>query len=465
MFFNVYPSEKIAIKDAHGNVLSYLEVNNEVARFGENIMERSLCFCLCDNNIGSVLGYIGLLNNRVVPLLLNRKIAEEQLFFLIDCYRPRYIYLPQRMTEVNGYTKELYAGWDYVLLENSDNSGTAIYDELALLLPTSGSTGSPKFVRISYRNLQANTKSIETYLEIDETEKAITTLPMYYTYGLSVINTHIDVGATVLLTEDTVMMKSFWEFANNGGATSFAGVPYTYEMLKHIGFFNMNLPNLRYMTQAGGKLLPQLHKEFAVWSREHNKKFIAMYGQTEATARMSWLPAKDSVEKYGSIGIAIPGGKLSLVDENGIEIYGSKTVGELKFEGENVTLGYAEGIEDLGRGDERHGVLMTGDMAERDEDGYYYIVGRKKRILKIFGNRINLDEVERILKEKYTGMDIAVSGIDDEMHIYIAGDTLDREVKSYISRKTHLSEMGFLIKHVDEIPKNDSGKISYGKLL
>ena len=466
MFFNVYPSNRIALKDTHGNKLSYLELNKEVARFGESRVERSLCFCLCDNNIGSVLGYISLLNNKVIPLLLNRKIAKDQFDFLIGCYRPQYIYLPQKMTAiVDGYTKELYSGWDYVLLENSDNRGATIYDELALLLPTSGSTGSPKFVRISYNNLQSNTESIAAYLKLDETEKAITTLPMYYTYGLSVINTHLNVGATVLLTEDTVMMKSFWDFAKNEGATSLAGVPYTYEMLKHIGLFDLDFPSLRYMTQAGGKLLPSLHKEFAMWAREHNKRFIVMYGQTEATARMSYLPSKDSVDKYGSIGIAIPGGKLSLIDENGEEIYGNEIVGELQFEGENVTLGYAENVKDLEKGDERHGVLMTGDMAKRDEDGYYYVVGRKKRFLKIFGNRINLDEVERILKEHYPDTEAAVSGIDDEMHIYVTGNILDKEVKSFISKKIRLSEMGFLIKHVDEIPKNASGKILYGKLL
>lgn len=173
---------------------------------------------------------------------------------------------------------------------------------MALLLTTSGSTGSPKLVRQSYKNIAANTDSIIDYLELDASERSISTLPMNYTYGLSIINTHLKVGASLILTEYTLVQRDFWTLFAEYEATSFGGVPYTYEMLDKLQFFRRKLPSLRTMTQAGGKLLPVLHKKFAEYADKEGKKFIVMYGQAEATARMGYLPAQKSLEKYGAMG-------------------------------------------------------------------------------------------------------------------------------------------------------------------
>ena len=221
---------------------------------------------------------------------------------------------------------------------------------------------------------------------------------------------------------------------------------------------------MRYMTQAGGKLTPELHKLFAEYAKEQGKKFIVMYGQTEATARMSYLPYHKSLEKYGSMGIAIPGGTFELIDVDGNVIHQPHVTGELVYKGENVTLGYAECGEDLIKGDERHGVLVTGDMAQVDEDGYYYIVGRKKRFLKIFGNRVNLDEAERLLKTKYPSLDCACAGVDDQMFVFITSPEIQHEVKKYIAEKTGLNSSAFTVFVVPEIPKSDSGKTLYQEL-
>ncbi len=213
--------------------------------------------------------------------------------------------------------------------------------------------------------------------------------------------------------------REFWNFFRDAGASSFGGVPYTYEMLDRMRFMGMALPSLKTMTQAGGKLTPELHRKFAEWAGEHGKKFIVMYGQCEATARMGYLPAEKALEKYGSMGIAIPGGKFQLKDAEGRTITQPHVTGELVYEGRNVTMGYAECGADLAKGDERHGILATGDMAQLNEDGYYYIVGRKKRFLKIYGNRINLDELERLLKGSFPGLDLACGGVDDHLHIFL----------------------------------------------
>lgn len=188
-----------------------------------------------------------------------------------------------------------------------------------------------------------------------------------------------------------------------------------------------------------------------------------MYGQCEATARMGYLPAEKAVEKKGSMGIAIPGGKFYLIDTQGKEVTVPHTTGELVYEGENVTLGYAECGEELSKGDERGGVLYTGDMAQFDEDGYYYIVGRKKRFLKIYGNRVNLDEIERLIKGKF-GIEAASAGIDDHLYLFVLEEAVTEAVKRFVAEKTGLNPAAFHVKTIKEIPKNDSGKIQYREL-
>lgn len=338
-----------------------------------------------------------------------------------------------------------------------------LHPELGLLMTTSGSTGSPKLVRQSKENVFINAAAIVDYLEIGEFDRAITTLPMSYTYGLSIVNSHLLAGAELLLTDISIMQREFWKFFHKEKATSFAGVPYTYEMLKRLKFTDMMLPSLKYMTQAGGRLRNDLHKEFAEFAETSRKRFYVMYGQTEATARMSYLPYMNSLKKVGSIGVAIPGGAIFLEDENGNQIEEPHVAGELVYHGRNVTYGYATCLEDLAKEDENKGVLHTGDMAEMDEDGYFFIVGRKKRFLKIFGNRVSLDECEDLIEKKYS-LECACTGKDDEMHIFITGKVGAEVVAEFISGKTGLNPKAFVVKHIEKIPRSGSGKKAYGEL-
>ncbi|MEG2522327.1 MAG: AMP-binding protein [Lachnospiraceae bacterium] len=455
--------EQVAAVDEWNNHITYSELFEFSEELWKMVQRRCLVFSLCTNTIGSLAGYVAFQDKNIVPLLLSDKLDKELYEFLVASYHPEYIWIPKSSELMKTEYEIIYEKFDYILCRTRLSS-FILSDELALLLTTSGSTGSPKLVRQSYKNIQSNTESIVEYLELDSSEKAITTLPMNYTYGLSIVNTHLYVGATLLLTDKALMQKDFWEFFNKEQATSFGGVPYTYEMLEKLRFFNMQLPSLRYMTQAGGKLTPKLHKLFAEYAIENGKKFIVMYGQTEATARMSYLPYNRSLEKYGSVGIAIPGGMFELIDVKGEIIETPDMTGELVYKGNNVTLGYAETGEDLSKGDERHGVLVTGDMAKRDEDGFYYIVGRKKRFLKIYGNRVNLDEVEKLLKTEYHAFDCACSGVDDKLYVFITNSQYSRSVKKFIAEKTGINMIAFKIVVVDEIPKNDAGKTLYREM-
>lgn len=455
--------DNVAIVDDAGNSLTYGQLNESANAVANAIGRRSLVFALCRNEIGSVIGYTGFLNNDIVPVQLSAHLDNVLLENLLIAYKPSYLWVPDDQVERFPGLNKVYSAYHYCLLETNFEQEYPLYSELALLITTSGSTGSPKLVRQSYVNLLDNTQSIANYLKLDSSERPITTLPMNYVYGLSIINSHFLVGATMLLTEKGLMQKEFWNFFNEQGATSFGGVPYTYEMLDKLRLYRMKLPSLRTMTQAGGKIIPDLHEKFAKYAVENGKNFVVMYGAAEATGRMGYLPPEKAVEKKGSMGIPIPGGRFHLIDIDGNEVTSSYTTGELVYEGKNVTLGYAEKGEDLILGDERHGRLETGDMAQFDEDGYFYIVGRKKRFLKVFGNRVNLDEVDRLIKAQFE-IEEASNGVDDHIYVFITDNNMRESVKNFIVEKTKLNPVAFKVLVVEEIPKNDSGKILYKEL-
>ena len=451
----------IALKADNGEVLTYSELAVKANLLGKAIQYRSLIFCLCENTLESVVGYVSFINNNHVPLLLDAGIEANLLSNLLQTYQPNLIWLPKSRINEFPQCAIVYEEGNFTLLSYKAEL-LYLNKQLALLLTTSGSTGSPKLVRLSKENLTSNAESIIEYLKIDASETPITSLPMYYSYGLSVINSHLLSGSTILLTNTSIMQKEFWDFAKMGNATSLSGVPYTYQMLKMLRFFRMDLPHLKLLTQAGGRLAENLVTEFVTNCIGANKTFVVMYGQTEATARMSYLPFEKALEKSGSIGIAIPGGEFYLVDADGIKINEINVDGELVYVGNNVSLGYAENIDDLSKGDENQGTLYTGDIAKMDADGYFYITGRKKRFVKLYGNRVNLDEVEKILNLEFSSC--VVVGNDDALTVYITTQNIEDKVRMHLTSKTGINSRAVVVKYIEEIPKSSSGKILYANL-
>lgn len=466
LFFETTYNDHPIAKNDNGDELWDNDINHLSLLLNSKIDsdKKELAFCLCSNTLPSLAGYIFMLKKGIVPVMLDAQKDKDVLLRLYEHYQPKWIWCPESIKIFFLSEAETCFNYNnYTLLKIGKNSkGTNIISDLALLLTTSGSTGSPKLVRLSYHNLQSNAESIASYLDITSEERPITSLPMYYSYGLSVINSHLLKGATILLTDKAVIQKEFWDFARREKATSIAGVPYTYEMLRRLRIFKMDLPYLKTMTQAGGKLNAKLAEEFIQNAKEAGKRFFIMYGQTEATARMSYLPWDHALEKYASIGVAIPGGEFSLIDANGDEILEPDIDGELIYKGPNVSLGYAECIADLAKGDENHGILHTGDIAHRDADGYYYITGRMKRFVKIWGNRCNLDATEQLVKSITTNC--ACAGVDDKITIFVTEEGLETQIKNYLSEKTGLNTRAFAVKVIDSIPKNNSGKILYSEL-
>lgn len=449
--------DRIAAVNEQGESLSYRELHQAVTRLAADLPARTLVFCLCDNTFGALVGYLACLNARAVPLMLDKSIAPELFEQLLERYQPGYIW--QHSDASSG--AESYFGY---ALKNRHHPAPPMDESLALLIATSGSTGSPKLVRQSYKNLCSNTCNIIDYLGIDCDERPLAWLPINYVYGLSIINTHLAQGATLLLTNSSPVQPAFWQFLKHHKATSLAGVPYSWEMLKKLRFTRMDLPSLKTLTQAGGKLRAELHRELAEWAEQKGMRFFVMYGASEATSRMGFLPPELAVSNPGAMGIAIPGGRFALEDEDGNEVSTCDRSAELIYYGENVTLGYATCREDLINGDERKGRLATGDIAVRDEKGLYTIVGRKSRFLKVFGNRIGLDELERLLEQAFPDVECVVTGRDDRVQVFITNSALAEPVKRYLSITCQLHHSAFNVVSIDIIPRNLAGKTLYREL-
>ncbi|MEN8652479.1 AMP-binding protein [Streptomyces sp. 21So2-11] len=377
------------------------------------------------------------------PVLLVPGDHPEAVRALTDAYDP----------DVVAHT----VGGTWVLEERRAVSAHTLHPDLALLLSTSGSTGSPKLVRLSHDNLQANAESIAEYLSIRDTDRAATTLPMHYCYGLSVIHSNLLRGAGVILTGLSVADPCFWELFRTARGSGLAGVPYTFDLLDRVGFAGMELPHLRYVTQAGGRLAPDRVARYAALGRASGWDLFVMYGQTEATARMAYLPPDLAETRPEAAGIAIPDGSFRLQP---LPEWPGEATGELVYAGPNVMLGYAENAEDLRLGrtvDELH----TGDIARRAPDGLYELVGRRSRFAKILGLRIDPQQVEVMLEER--GITSCCAGADDALAVIVTGDpdTVDAaRVRRLVSGECGLPPRAV---HVRVLPASELPRLATGK--
>ena len=323
-------------------------------------------------------------------------------------------------------------------------------------MSTSGSTGSPKLVKLSFQNVISNTKNISKYLKIKKSDIGITSLPFSYVYGLSVINTHLFNGSSLVLTSRSITEKKFWNLIDKYNVNNLAGVPYSYSILERF-FRNIVPKSIEYTTQAGGKMNNQLIENLLKIYSKNKIKLIQMYGAAEATARMSYLNYKFANKKIGSIGKPIPGGKFQIINNNGkiLNKHGKK--GELVYKGKNVSMGYAKNIKDLSLPDSNNGTLKTGDVAYRDKDGFYYIVGRKNRYVKIFGIRINLSELENILFEKGVDSIMKEAG-ENKIEIYFKSLVNCKNHINHLSKITNINKNVFIVKNLTKKNLNKNYK-------
>jgi acyl-coenzyme A synthetase/AMP-(fatty) acid ligase len=455
--------DNIFLIDAEGNTIHYSTFYSAQLEFQKSISARAVVLVLCENTPGAIMGLVSFLMNGQIPLLMESSTDSGSIQNLLKTYEIEYIFTTKRNhIEFDTFPQVAEIG-DFVLLETGENSEIYPNIDLGLLLSTSGSTGSPKLVRLSYENIVSNARAIIEYLKITSDNRAITTLPLSYSFGFSIINTHVLAGASIILTDKSVVERGFWDAFQKYRPTSLSGVPFTFELLRRIKFFSKRpQESLSVITQAGGKMTNELILLIDTFSRENKIDFYVMYGQTEATARISYLHPSYTKLKLGSIGKAIPGGhlKLNYFDED-VTAHTNPS-GELIFMGPNVMMGYAQNRLDLAKKDELESVLQTGDIASVDEDGFYFIVGRTKRFLKIHGKRVNLDEIESILSTEANP--IYCSGMDDHLEIYTSCKTEVLKLKQIVTSKFGLNPLGVRIHFMENIPRLDSGKVNYKQL-
>ena len=420
--------------------LSYAELRARVAeRRAQLGHDRRLVLLACRRDIETIVSLLAALDGGH-PVILVAEAAgggrepSAQREAILDRYRPDAM-IEQR----DGATT----------IGIRDGGDHALHPDLALLLSTSGSTGSPKLVRLSRDNLLSNARSIAEYLDLTPRDRGATTLPLSYSYGLSILTSHLAIGASVLVTDRSVVDDEFWREAAEAGITSLAGVPHTFDLIEAAAAEPFALPSLRCITQAGGRLAPDRVRRWAHAAAVHGVDFIVMYGATEATARMAYLPPGLAERRPQAIGRAIPGGALR-IDAPDVE-----GVGELVYTGPNVMMGYAESAADLARGAESS-ELRTGDLARRGPDGLFEIVGRASRFVKLYGLRVDLDRIERLLGE--AGFE--AYAVEREQGILIGAlrEDAPERAPALLSRATGLPARSFGVVVIESLAVTSSGK-------
>lgn len=415
--------------------LTYENFNRLVANTIEDLSrfeKRSVVFILMDNSARCVSVYISCLKLKIIPLLLPENTIKKDIIKFIEIYKPSAI-------STNDGIKEF------------DTNNFVNNENVALLLSTSGSTGSPKLVALSYDALQSNAESICEYLSLNNNDRGFCSMPLSYSYGLSILNSHLNINASIVLTNKTPFDKDFiFKFESNN-CTSISGVPFLHEALLRTGFYNNNYPSLRMITQAGGNLKERFKKKLMLYSETYNKEFFVMYGQTEATARISYVPPHKLKDKMSSIGIAIPGGNLRLSNDS-----------EIIYSGENVMMGYVETFDDFAKL-KALPELRTGDLGYVDEEGYFFITGRAKRFIKIAGFRYNLDEIELHLSEIFKD-EFMVDGDEDLLKIFVTRPYKFEKIVSSLQKSFRINGNYIKYYEIENYPINNNGKKDYKAL-
>jgi len=453
MFRNYFKKNKkrIAIIEASNNKRwTYKDLLIEIDRFNTYIEKNSLVILIGTYSFFSIIGYLGCLSvrNKSTTILIDETFNKDLIDNIISKYKPNYIFYPDNYKfKMNFYKNDFFENY---ILSKTFNKKTKINLENKLLLTTSGTTGSSKLVRLSTKNLLTNAKSIIKSLSIKKSHTAMTTMPIGYSYGISILNSHFFSGAKIILNKNNIFQKNFWEYFNKYKVNSLNGVPAFYEYIKKLKLEKLNLKNLLYISQAGGKMEYKTKKYIFNYCKNLNIKFYIMYGQTEASPRISCFEVSKYPKKINSVGKSIESVNIEINKEKNTKTV-KKMVGEIFIKGRNVCLGYANNIKDLKKGDENKGFLKTGDIGYLDNDKFLYINGRINKFTKLFGYRINLDDIEKFLSKKK----FICKCWGDDKQLYIEHDkstNLDK-IKKLVCTKYKFKQQFVITKKVKKLSK------------
>lgn len=437
--------ESVALVEGE-TTISYVQLARMADEFASRLPdERQLVALEAANSIDAVVCYLACLRHGHPIVLLSPASVEDGR--ILETFRPNALYRREE------------GSWN--LKVRDDGQSHAFNDDLAVLLSTSGTTGSPKLVKLSKTNIESNAASICEYLEIDASDRAMTTLGFFYSYGMSVVNSHLAAGARLVLTEASVIAPEFWTCFHDNAATSLAFVPFHFDLLDQIDFIGMRLPTLRHVTQAGGRLEPDVVRKYGMLSLKRGWRFYVMYGQTEAAPRMSYVPPDELLGNPDTVGRPIPGGRLSLIDEQGREVTEPGVRGELVYCGANVMIGYAESPADLAK-PKATSELRTGDIAVFTSTGHVRIVGRHGRFVKLYGLRISLDDVQRFAARQ--GGKVYCVGNDRCLAAFVEGPADVEAMAASIAQEYHLHRQNVFVRSVEAFPRLANDKIDLRRL-
>ena len=419
----------------------------------------SLVFLLCQNGPDSLAALYGAIAAGHAVALLDAGVSESGLVALAAAFQPDFIISP-RPFALEGFAARRPGTGPTVLTSVHAAPRSPLADGLSVLLSTSGTTGSQKFVRLAARNLVANADQIASALRMTADDVGVAHLPFHYSYGLSVVTSHLRIGAALHLWDDSVTIPEFWESVGRSGGTQFPGVPFHYNFLARGDLSKVVPVSMRTFTQAGGALAPRLQSRMHEMTSALGAAFYVMYGQTEASPRMATLPPERLQEKLGSVGPALPGGRFSIVGEDGAPAPPG-SAGLVVYEGPNVMLGYAERRTDLALGDVMGGRLETGDLGSLDAEGYLTLTGRAKRFAKLHGLRLSLEEVEARFRD---AAEVAAIERGDKILLFTASPESVSALVPTVAAEYKVMSSNFGVRPVPDLPRKASGKVDYGAL-
>jgi len=463
--FLLGPKEQITYKELYKKSLLVAAYLNEKTNSNEKILLFS------NNNIFFLVAYLGILKSGRTCVPLNPDIEASNLEYITKECKSSFIFVDTKLMNRHSFknytvisdleTTSLFENTCETLDKNFNN------ESCAEIIFTSGSTGMPKGAMISHKNLIANTQSIIDYLNLSSSDIMEVVLPFYYCYGLSLLHTHLRVGGSIVLNNTFIFLGSVLNDLEKFKCTGFAGVPSHFQILlrKSDSFKKKTFPHLKYVTQAGGKLHTVFIKEFM--KAQPGINFYVMYGQTEATARLSYLPIEYLKPKLGSIGKAIPGVELKVVNQSG-DLVKPGDVGEIIARGDNIMLGYLNDTESTNQ-TIRNSWLHTGDLGTIDKDGFIYLTARQKEIIKVGGKRISPKEIEETIVSIPEVIDCTIFAVDDDLlgeaikaSIVVDKSHLDLvtpdTIKDYCSRKLASFKIPQVIEIKDQIHISTTGK-------
>lgn len=426
---------------------------------------KKLAFVFVPNSLASIVDILGLMEAGHAVALLDTSIPYSLACSLLHAYQPDFVVGVEcpgvaAGQDMPGAQRARGQSDDLRVIEVEQTLRAEIHPDLALLLSTSGSTGSPKFVRLSRTNITANATAIAQVLKIAPSDRVLAHLPLHYSFGFSVLTSYLSAGASIVTTSHSLASAPAWQLFREQACTSLPGVPSHFEILRRLDIDRLKIPSLECLMQAGGRMPFEMVTYFGQKMAARNGRLFIMYGQTEAAPRMTTLPAGDTLASPDSVGPALPGGRIETRDPSGRTLPAGK-IGEVIYFGPNVMMGYATSRDDLGRPPELGDGLHTGDLGYVDERGYLTITGRANRFAKVHGVRVSLDEVEKMVGK--IGMAAAIEA-DENKILVVVGQSDTERIHQSLVEALRLPSSSIEVRRVAQIPMKSNGKVDYSKL-